>query len=228
MHAADPRRFEEEIKMRWLETFSNAESTSRSVHFWEGVREDLKKGEFWADQIKAFRIDPDKRLSLALDNLPLPASFREAAIALRAKIRKKRKGKEQYTDELESLYHLAVIESFMIGYAPRLKEPGFNVMESCPGGSIAKLPYDYKSMGFDRLKLLNKTDKKWIVESWEEPDEHSTLHEMHKKVWNHYEDLLIQKRKQSDDEFISFLREAKKDTNKPEGTARKWWEFWKK
>ena len=28
--------FEEEIRMRWLHTFSDADSTSRSVHFWEG------------------------------------------------------------------------------------------------------------------------------------------------------------------------------------------------
>ena len=51
----------------------------------------VPKGVFWADYIKTLRDDPEGRLVVARDYLPLPAAFREAAVALRALIRGKRK-----------------------------------------------------------------------------------------------------------------------------------------
>ena len=80
--------------MTWINTETDEQANSSSVKFWDGLRNDLNNEVFWADKIKEFRGEPVKRLAMALENLPLPAAFREAAIALRALIRAKRKAKE--------------------------------------------------------------------------------------------------------------------------------------
>lgn len=149
---------------RWIDTTSDEDSAFHSIDFWKGLNNNLDAGEFWADRIKRYRGDPAKRLNEAMNNLPLPAAFREAAIATRALITEKRKTGQDYDEELTLLYWLAAIRSFMIEYAPKLKQPGYNVMVSIPAKRIKSLPFSYKSLGYADLELLSKTDCKWIVE----------------------------------------------------------------
>jgi hypothetical protein len=173
---------------------TDSEAHGLDETIWARHRADLQAGLFWADRIKALRHAPDERLSLALSNLPLPAAFREAAVALRSSIRARRKCGESYESELELLYKLAAIRSFMLDYAPALQSPGFNVMSSIPGGMVASLPYTYLELGYEKLAILNSTDRRWLVEKWGEPSGHTTLNLLHRPVWDEYEQKLIQER----------------------------------
>lgn len=178
----------------WLQTSSDSEAGARSADFWASMREDIDAGEFWADRIKRYRADAQARLQLALKHLPLPAAFREASVALRSMIRTKRKEKQSYEEELAFLYWLAAIESFSVPYSAKLQEPGFNIIESMPGAVLRNLPFEYRVLGYEKL-ALNETDKKWIVKIWGEPEKHSTLHELHRSVWESYEDKLLRSRR---------------------------------
>ena len=142
---------------------------------------------FWADQIKDYRDDPEMRLRIAIENLPFPAAFREAAIALRAIIRDKRKNGAEYQDQLNQLYWLAAVNSFSVPYSEVLNEPGFNIMESMPKSEIKNFAFKYEEIGYKNLALLNKTDIKWITELWGEPINHSTLHVLYNDIWKKYE-----------------------------------------
>jgi hypothetical protein len=93
----------------WHEAETDLDAEKHASDFWSRHRNELQSGDFWADRIKALRGEPVKRLALAIENLPLPASFREAAIATRALIRDKRKQKAEYDEELVLLYWLAAI-----------------------------------------------------------------------------------------------------------------------
>src|SRR5687767_10173567 len=97
--------------IRWLDTTTSAEAEARASAFWSAMRTDVNSGAFWADRIKAFRGDAPRRLELAMDHLPLPRAFSEAALALRAQIRAKRKTRESFQDDLSLLYWLAAIRS---------------------------------------------------------------------------------------------------------------------
>ena len=151
--------------MTWINTETDEQANSSSIKFWEGLRNDLNNEVFWADKIKEFRGGPVKRLAMALDNLPLPGAFREAAIALRALIRQKKKAKEKFNDELALLYWFAAIDSFSIPYSNFLQQPGYNVIESMSGNVIRTLPFSYVELGYEKLNLLNKTDIKWCIEA---------------------------------------------------------------
>jgi hypothetical protein len=189
----------------WHKTETDLDAEKHVGDFWSRHRDELQSGDFWADRIKQLRGEPIKRLEVALENMPLPASFREAAIATRALIRDKRKQKASYDEELALLYWLSAINSFSIPYSEVLKEPGYNVIESIPGKKLKGLPFSYKSLGYEKLELLNKTDIKWLTENWGEPDEHTTLHEMHNDVWVEYELKLKGKRKQLEQEFLTSI-----------------------
>ena len=178
----------------WLETKADTEATVRVRMFWKMLDKVPDTGGFWSDRLKQYLDDPQKRLCIALDNLPLPGAFKEAILALRAIIRAKRKNKKEHAEELDVLYWLAVVRSFMLEYAPRLRQPGFNVFESIPAERIQTLPFSYQEMGHAKLALLNKTDCKWLAEAWGEPQTHMTLHALHQPVWDEYETKLVEKR----------------------------------
>ena len=191
----------------WHKTDTDSDVEKFSSEFWSAHRRNLDIGEFWADRIKKLTDEPLARLQLALDNLPLPASFREAIIAVRALIRVKHKNSENYQDELTLLYWLAAINSFSSYYSEVLREPGYNILESIPGNLVKNLPFSYHQLGYKSLWLLNKTDIKWIVEIWGEADNHSTLKEIHNNIWSEYELKLLNKRKNKEAEFKKSLLE---------------------
>lgn len=191
--------------MTWLNTETDDQASSSSKEFWGRLRNDLHSEMFWADKIKEFRGEPVKRLAMAINNLPLPAAFREATVALRALIRQKRKDKKTFNDELALLYWFAAIDSFSIPYSSYLKQPGYNVIESMPGKVIKTMPFSYFELGYEKLELLNKTDVKWCIEMWGEPQVHTTLHEIHKDIWQKYEKELPAKQKRDLDAILSKL-----------------------
>lgn len=175
---------------RWLDAQTDSDVDALASEFWNRIRAQVAGGEFWADRIKEIRGKPAQRLRLAMDNLPLPAAFREAALAVRPIIRQLRKDNADFTECLRFLYWLAAMGSFSIPYSAVLQEPGYNIMESVPGGVLRALPFSYKDLGYQKLRLLTKTDVKWLVEAWGEPAAHTTLHELHHGVWAEYEERL--------------------------------------
>ncbi|HJS67333.1 MAG TPA: hypothetical protein VJ760_08415 [Nitrospiraceae bacterium] len=175
---------------QWHKAQNTEKTDTFSAEFWKRHKDALDSGQFWADQIKALRGEPVERLRVAIDNLPLPAGFREAAVATRALIREKRKRKESFERELSLLYWLAAVNSFSVPYSETLREPGYNILQSIPGKTIKTLPFTYHELGYEHLSLLSKTDVKWIEEMWGKPAAHSTLHRMHIEVWKQFEDKL--------------------------------------
>jgi hypothetical protein len=191
--------------MTWINTETDEQANLSSIKFWDDLRNDLNSEEFWADKIKEFRGEPVKRLAIAYKQLPLPAAFREASIALRALIRTKKKSKETFVDELALLYWFAAINSLSIPYSKYLQQPGYNVIESIPGNVIKTLSFSYFELGYEKLDLLNKTDIKWFIGIWGEPQSHTTIHELHHDVWNHYEKALPAKQKKNLDGMLAKL-----------------------
>lgn len=192
--------------MLWIETKTPEEAKQLQERMWglelhesdSGAEfrmrgEGLSDGdEFWADAISRLKGDPDERLNMAMRHLPLPAAFREAAISLRAIIRRNRKHKTDCEPALQELYRLAAIWSFYIPYAPRLQQPGYNVLARVPFSEFESMSLTWGTLGYEKLELLTKTDRRWMVEAWGEPQSHTTAHQKYRAVWDCYEDTLIE------------------------------------
>lgn len=190
----------------WHKTSSTKETKSFSEDFWKKHSAEIRSEEFWADRIRSLKDNPVERLRLAIENLPLPGAFREAAVATRAIIREKRKADGNHEQELQILYWLAAIDSFSIPYSNRLKMPGYNIMELVPGEELKSLSFTYTQLGYEQLPLLNKTDFKWLVQAWGEPKKHTTLHKLHRALWIKYEDIFAGEMQKGDEELVAIIK----------------------
>lgn len=173
---------------------------------WAKMSQDSINKKFWADEIKKHAEEPIKRLNKAMENLPLPGAYQQAAIALRKIIKENRKLKTSFDTEFELLYWLAAMQSFHVPYAEKLEEPGHNVIESIPGSEYTKMKFTYNTLGFENLSLLNKTDKNLIVNLWGIPNAHTTLNKMHRHLWDKYESKLLNDKRESMAKFARLIR----------------------
>lgn len=164
--------------------------------FWERHRSAIEQNAFWADEIQKEKNNPAERLAMALRNLPLPAAFREAAKALRQVIRAARSARESVNEPLTMFYNLAAAESFVSAsaYIEELLEPAFNAIEMLSENDWRSLRFEYAHLGYERLPLLNKTDRRWMREAWGEPETHTTLRALSSEIWNAAVRKLIAKR----------------------------------
>jgi hypothetical protein len=176
----------------WLETRNQADADRRRMAMWGTVVSETPEGglhgqvngeglyeggRFWADAIKDTYDDPGRRLAMAKRNLPLPAAFREAAIALRAIIRAKRKLGEPFEAELLELHQLAAIASL----AP------YDPLDITPYAKIAELDLSPTRIGWDALLLLNKTDRALMADVWRAPGQHVSGEAIYPQVRRHGE-----------------------------------------
>lgn len=180
----------------WLRAQDDAEARSLRERMLREHSEALRQGDFWADRIKDFKDAPRERLHLALANLPLPAAFKEAATALRALIREKRRTGTRWSEELAALYVLAALHSLWLPYSERLGGPGYTVMELLPGKRLCALQVEYLRLGYLQLPLLGRSDHRWLEEAWGAPQGHTTLNAQEHALWQEYEVKAVALRQQ--------------------------------
>ncbi|MGO7758364.1 hypothetical protein ACC859_14475 [Rhizobium ruizarguesonis] len=154
----------------WVDTTTNEEARALDRAIWDfSTREEPdgaiitqapgpapENGQFWSHALDRIKDDPDQRYAMARRHLPLPAAWREMAIALRTKIRTARKEKVEYGDLLRELHHLAAMASYA----------GYGIIQRVPYTRVAALDLSYDRVGFDELRLLGATDGKWMRELW--------------------------------------------------------------
>ena len=162
-------------------------------------------GVFWADHIKTLRDQPLLRLTYARDFLPLPAAFREAAVALRALIREAQ-GTANFGPLLSELYLLAAQEAFLYA-TPYISGvgSGFNVAFHIERAAWEGLEMPYRSIGYERLGLLNKTDRKRIQKEWGNPHEHRCPQEFHNSVWDQAVEAVRVQHERQHEEFQEYV-----------------------
>ena len=154
--------------------------------------------EFWGDTVRRLKRAGKNAEIVAVtkQNLPLPGTFNELAVALRKQIRARRKERKRYNDLLRQLYHAAVWENFFGDINPLcLKEQG----TSCKvvGQFIPRIKCDFKLIGYEHLDILGVNDVKWIVEAWGEPKNHAPARQINQKL---HEQVVARFKQEQEDE----------------------------
>jgi len=136
--------------------------------------------------------DPLKDLKIAIKNIPNSGSFRSGAVAVRKLIRES-SGKIKLNEMVAILYDLAAIDSFLsVSYAEDISLPNDRDIKYIqPEQWRNILKYDYKTLGYEQLPLLSKTDCAWCKEVWGSPNTHTTLGSMHKSEWHEASQRLL-------------------------------------
>lgn len=102
---------------------------------------------------------------------------------LRALVKESRKANRPHRDLLEGLYGSLVIDDLYRSLADvhlGATEPiGFFTALS----DLKARPVDYRQIGYEHLEAGLKTDRKWFVEEFGEPDQHISVKEYYSDAW---------------------------------------------
>ena len=172
--------------------------------------------EFWFDTL--CRLKAAGELELVIDlcqrKLPLPAAFRELAVALRKSIRAQRRNGRDPSDQLRALYELAAYERFLFDSptveirsavgadATTSTYPAFNVaMLAHNNGVYHRLAFPYTHFGTEYLVLLNKTDVKLMQKTWGQNTEQRNPRVEYQAEWTPFVDAFERHCQDSDRRF---------------------------
>lgn len=141
-------------------------------------------GEFWYEALQREKADPARRYEIARRHLPLPAAWREMAIALRTMIRQARKSEAPFEHHLRDLHHLAAVWSFSDPAPSGRAGSGYGVIEMTPYAKLEALDLSWGLIGCDALSLLNASDRRLMRQAWGDPARHTTAHELYRAMFD--------------------------------------------
>ncbi|WP_206640748.1 hypothetical protein [Rhizobium leguminosarum] len=135
----------------WVDTTTNEEARALDRAIWDfSTREEPdgtiitqapgsapENGKFWSHALDRINDDPDQRYAMARRHLPLPAAWREMAIALRTKIQTARSIFEKFQKDTPSI---RVDRSFTLSSRAFCDDFGIkNVAQELRKAKIAKI-----------------------------------------------------------------------------------------
>jgi hypothetical protein len=107
--------------------------------------------------------------------------------SIRKAIKREKEAENAIDGLYETLYSVGVISSLSIDFSERLGIEGSYVLEIMPGGSLLKLPFSYKHIGYEKISLFTKGDCKMFIKLWGKPETHKTLNEYYPEIYEFYE-----------------------------------------
>ena len=103
-----------------------------------------------------------------------PYGIQGVVKALRALIRERRKGKQPHQELLQALYGACMAAHFSASLG--FKDIGPVEMSSLVDiNELRSVEIDFRTMGYECVETLSKTDVKWLVEAFGEPADHQSF-----------------------------------------------------
>jgi hypothetical protein len=122
-----------------------------------------------------------------LYNDPSEYYFQTIMRLIRKAIKREKEAGNPVDELYETLYSVGVISSVIISFSEKLGIEGDYVLEIMPGGSLLKLPFSYKDIGYEKITLFTKGDCKMFPKLWGNPEAHKTLNEYYPRINSFYE-----------------------------------------
>lgn len=128
--------------------------------------------------------DFESALQQCQSALPQMGAFRQSCVVLRAQIRELKKQQQSYTNALEQLYRFASQADFFHGKTANTNALPPSAVKQIDYAAWKSLSSPYAVLGYEHVSLLTKTDAKWLVKEWGEPESHGFMRELHLAQWN--------------------------------------------
>mgnify|MGYP006078447085 CR=1 FL=1 len=154
-----------------LESDLMADPTSEGIRVVNEIEHAPQKNLTWSEEIKTLRDSGCFLEALALSKRQYPKllAYRQSLITLRARL----KQESAYSEEsLSDLYQTAVSGDLVKIKSTGVKSPGDINKALIKLGS----PREYwNTLGYKKLALLTKTDRRLLVKYWGEPEHHCAI-----------------------------------------------------
>lgn len=133
---------------------------------------------------------------------------------LRALIRERRKAKEPYRDLLQALYGACVAADLSASLKFEGTQPHYMAC-FVDINELRPVKLDFKTMGYQCIESLSKTDVKWLVEAFGEPAEHQSFD----ALWPHIRRNAVARYCWSE---LHSSNDTTKSLGLPQKTMQKW------
>ena len=133
---------------------------------------------------------------------------------LRALIRERRKTKEPYQELLHALYGMCVAADLSAALKFEGTQPHY-MARFVDINELRPVELDFRSMGYQCIESLSKTDVKWLVESFGEPAEHQSFD----ALWPHVRRNAVARYCWSE---LRSSNDAAKSLGLPQKTMQEW------
>jgi DNA polymerase III epsilon subunit-like protein len=156
----------------------------------------LKNADHWWNeetQKRRHRVGSEKAYAWLLPFVPLditkqlqaahelgPHGAGAIAKGLRTLIRERRKTKQPYQDLLQALYGVSVAADLSASLKFEGTQPHY-MARFVDINDLHSIELDFRTMGYQCIESLSKTDVKWLVETFGEPAEHQSFN----ALWPH-------------------------------------------
>lgn len=177
-------------------------------------REGSEKAYAWLLPFLPVEIAKSKQLQAAQEWGPHGAGA--LAKELRALIRERRKAKEPYQDLLQALYGACVASDLSASLKFEGNQPHY-MARFVDINELHSVEFDYRTMGYQCIESLSKTDVKWLVETFGEPAEHQSFD----ALWPHIRCNAVARYCWSE---LRSSNDAAKSMGLPQKTMQEWLE----
>ena len=128
-----------------------------------------KNSDNWQHQVKTLRASQQygEALQVCRTQYPKALAFQQAAIILRQQIKINQERNMPFEQLLRSLYTLAALADV---YSSGNRHEGFSIVQI--EAALQNIRDKYSELGYQQLKLLNKSDIRLLEQAWGKPDSH--------------------------------------------------------
>jgi len=150
--------------------------------------------EDWRETLRRLKVKEDWEgaVNFGMTHLPYPSAFGDVCVCIRKIISKKRKLKEDFTEDIKKLYTLCAYHRFVCRHSEIVvdgEEDPFNYRSAKLAHNDKILEYidlGYDTIGYEFLDFLNITDVKSIKKLWGEPKKHQDPRTLYAEIWQSY------------------------------------------
>ncbi len=148
----------------------------------------------WQDSARQARDcgDYESALRLCQGEYPKVQAFQQALVTLRARLREDLKQAMPPQNTLAALYHTAALADLFRADSPDRPECPAAILQAAALEASQRFVFDYHLIGYQQLKLLNKTDRAMLVDHWGEPDSHAHVEQVLGQAWHDFRESLQQ------------------------------------
>jgi hypothetical protein len=113
--------------------------------------------------------------------------FKSIMRAVRKAIKQEKEAGKPIDELYKTLYSVGVISSLLVPLSEKLQVHGEHILETMPGGSLLKLPFSYKDIGYEKIGFFTKGDCRDFTKLWGVPETHKILWEYYPEISKFYE-----------------------------------------
>lgn len=147
----------------------------------------------WLDTVAALKKtgELDQAMRICEKEFPLWGAYNQACIIERLRLKKLAPDSEAGAALLRRLYRLAATAELLHDKSDEADHLTLNQLKALDLTSLENLDHPYAAIGYAHLRLIRKSDVKFMQALWGRPDQHQLPRHYHQSWWRSFSNRVI-------------------------------------